>query len=241
MIKPPGERARRVLAAAGLALVQVILVASGVIRLSGHDLGAWMALVRGTHRVSASVATVLIIALAFLVWRAGHRFLAVALVALTAGLSVLGAATGIAPPPPAQAGNLLGGLALGALLAMLLAEERGWPRHSGGLAVLMGVQVCLGAWLSIFADELWSWALLAHAALGVALAAGAVRLATGIDHPGPRLALALLAVAVPAAGVAAALLAPAFAPSLAHAAGAALFVSALAWRLTHIKGASRVA
>lgn len=229
--------ARRVLAAASLALVLVVVVASAAIRLSGQDLGAWMALVRGTHRVSASAATVLIAAAAFLGWRAGRRAFAAALVALTAILSIVGAATGIAPPPAAQAANLLGGLALAALLAVFLGEE-GKPRRAGGLAVLLllGLQACLGAWLSIFAAELWSWALLAHAALGAALAAAAVGLAARIDDPAPRVGLVLLAVAVPAAGVAAALLAPAFWPGLAHAVAVALFVSALAWRLTHIKG-----
>jgi hypothetical protein len=237
MVKPSGMRARRALAAAGLALVLVVVAASAAIRLSGQDLGAWMTLVRGTHRASASIATVLIVSAAFLGWRAGRRSLAAALVALTAGLSVLGAATGIAPPPAAQAANLLGGLALAALLARF-CEENASSRKGDWLFALLAFQACLGTWLSIFADELWSWPLLAHAMLGVALATAAVWLATRIDHPGLRLALAVLAVAVPAAGVAAALLAPAFAPSLAHAAAAALFVAALAWGLTHIKGAA---
>ncbi|HEX6267681.1 MAG TPA: hypothetical protein VFZ81_12385, partial [Burkholderiales bacterium] len=116
----PARSPERLLAGAGLALVLVVIAASAAIRLSGQDLGSILPVVRGIHRVSASVAALLIVAAAWLAWRGGRRRLAAAILLVTAGLSVLGAATGISPPPWAQAGNLLGGLLLAALLAWLL-------------------------------------------------------------------------------------------------------------------------
>jgi hypothetical protein len=216
-------RALRRLAAAGLVLVLVVVAASAAIRLSGQDLGAAMPLVRGAHRVSASVATLLVLAAGWLAWRAGRRALALAVVTLTIGLSVLGAATGTSPPPAAQAGNLLGGLALAALLAWLLREDKP-TRLAWILVALVCLQVLLGAWLSIFAEELWSVPLLAHATLGFALAGAAVFFSL---HRG-RFFIVILSLAVPAAGIASALLGQPLAASFAHATAAALLVAALA-------------
>lgn len=175
---------------------------------------------RATHRVAATVATPLLLFAAWLAWRGGRRALGGAIALLTVGLSVLGAATGTSPPSVAQAGNLLGGLALAALLARLFSQER--PGRM--LLALLAVQVVLGAWLSIFAEELWSVALLAHATLGLALA-GAAAWFSLLQRKFP---IMLVALAVPAAGLAAALLGTPLAASLAHAAAAALFVVALA-------------
>lgn len=175
---------------------------------------------RLTHRVAATIATPLLLLAAWLAWRGGRRAPGGGIALLTVGLSVLGAATGISPPPAAQAGNLLGGLALAALLAWLFSRERpGWM-----LLALLAVQVVLGAWLSIFAEELWSAPLLAHATLGLALAGAAAWLALRQR----RVFVLLVALAVPAAGIAAALLGTPLAASLAHAAAAALLVVALA-------------
>jgi hypothetical protein len=137
MLSLDRERALRALAAGSLALVLVVIVASAAIRLSEQDLGAWMPLVRGTHRASASLATLLILAVSWLAWRAGRRALAAGILVLTVALSILGAATGISPPPAAQAGNLLGGLALAALLARLAFPVSGmW----GAILVVLSLQ-----------------------------------------------------------------------------------------------------
>ena len=214
----------RRLAAAGLALVLVVVLASAAIRHSAQDLGGLLPVVRGTHRVSASLATLLVLAAGWLAWRAGRRALAAAIVLLTVGLSVLGAATGVAPPPPAQAGNLLGGFALAAALAWLLREDT--RALSGGAATIMAlvaVQVLLGAWLSIFAEELWSAPLLAHATLGLGIAGSLLWLSAF-----RRAFLGALAILLPASGFASALLGQPLAASLAHAAAAALLIVAVA-------------
>jgi hypothetical protein len=229
MFRLPRERALRALAAGSLALVLVVIVASALIRLSQQDLGAWMPLVRGTHRASASLATLLILCVCWLAWRAGRRALAVGILVLTIALSILGAATGISPPPAAQAGNLLGGLALAALLArVVFPASKMW----GAFLLVVAVQVCVGAWLSIFADELWSWTLLVHALIGVGLAAALLRAALRQPRPGERLALMSVALAVPAAGAAAALFGVPLATAVVHAAAAAgLVVAAVSLRI----------
>ena len=212
----------RLLAAASLALVLVVIAASAAIRLSSQDLGGWLPAVRGTHRVSASLATLLILAAAFFAWRAGRKPLAAALVALTAGLSVLGAATGIAPPPWAQAGNLLGGLLLAALLAWLLGGDEERP-HPVWLFVV--VQASLGAWIAIFAEDLWTPVMLMHALLGVSLAAGAAWLAVRKGM----LVLLLLAIAVLASGAASSLFGLPLGATLAHGVSVALLICAAAY------------
>lgn len=225
MLSLSRERALRALAAGSLALVLVVIVASAAIRLSEQDLGSWMPLVRGTHRASASLATLLIVAASWLAWRAGRRTLAGGILVLTVGLSILGAATGISPPPAAQAANLLGGLALAGLLARLAFPTSGiW----GAILGVLALQIGLGAWLSIFAGELWSWTLLVHALLGVGLAAAMVWAALRQPRPGERLALMVIALAVPAAGAAAALFGAPLAAALMHAAAVACLVVAAA-------------
>lgn len=206
----------RPLAAAGLALVLVVIFASAAIRHASQELQSYLPLVRGTHRVSASLATLLILAVGWLAWRGGRRLLAAALVTLTAALSVLGAATGIAPPPWAQAGNLLGGLLLAALLAWLLGSRE----SPAPVWVFVALQACLGAWIAIFSEELWTPVLLLHVALGLALAAGAAWIAVrqGLAW------LALLAVTVPASGAAAALFGLPLGAMLAHSASVTLLV-----------------
>lgn len=213
-------RLERRLALASLVLVLVVIAASAAIRQSSGHLGSLMPLVRGVHRVSASLATLLILAAGWLAWRAGRRALAAAILTLTALLSVLGAATGISPPPAAAAGNLLGGLLLAALFACLLGRPGKSP-----LLILLALQVLLGAWLALFAETIWTWAFFAHAVLGIALAAAAAWFSLKLEAPAERLLGLGLALTVPAAGFAAAL----FELPLAHAVAAALFVVAAAW------------
>jgi hypothetical protein len=215
--------ALRKLTAAGLALVLVVVLASAVIRLGGEDLGGLLPLVRGVHRVSASAAALAILAAGWLAWRGGRRALAAATVALMLALSALGAATGTTPPPPAQAGNLLGGLVLAGMLAWLLSPHPSSRRMQIFIA-LLAIQAALGAWLSIFAAELWSLPLIVHATLGLALIGGIIWLASF-----RKILLVVLALAVPITGIAAALLGQPLAASLAHAAAAAFLIAAVAW------------
>ena len=215
--------ALRKLTAASLALVLVVVLASAAIRLFNQDLGTLLPVVRGVHRVSASAAALLILGVGWLAWRGGRRALAAATVALMLVLSVLGAVTGTTPPPAAQAGNLLGGLALAAMLAWLLEAKEGLSGKTLPWIALICIQAALGAWLAIFAEELWSLPLIAHATLGLAFAGGILWLSSF-----RRILSGALAIAVPVTGIAAALLGQPLAASLAHAAAVALLIAAVA-------------
>ena len=215
---------------AGLILVLTVIVFSVAIRLGADRASAGLMLaLRGVHRVSASAEVLAAIALVWFAWR---RSLPVA--ALTIFLSVLGILAGQNPPPLAALGNLLGGLALAAAFAWALGRAHGRvpqdrTRLGHAMAALLAVQCALGAWLSLFAEELWSLALLAHAAIGLALAAGAAWLALRLAHAAQRFALLGLAIAAPAAGATSALFGQPLAASIAHAAAAALLVAAAAY------------
>jgi len=214
--------------AAGLGLVVVVLLASVVIRLAAEDLGGALAAVRGVHRAAASLEVVAALALVWLAWR---RAMAVA--ALTVFLSVLGIAAGREPPPLAALGNLLGGLALAAALAWLLGRAHGRAaqpanRFAHAAAALLVLQCALGAWLSIFARDVVSWALVAHAELGLVLAAGSACLALRLARGAQRYALLGVGLAVPVAGLSVLAGWP-LAASLAHAAAVALLVAAAAY------------
>lgn len=215
---------------AGLVLVLVVIVFSVAIRIGEDSASAGlMRVLRGVHRVSASAEVLAAIALAWLAWR---RSLLVA--ALTIFLSVLGILAGQKPPPLAALGNLLGGLALAASFAWVLGRAHGHAHQARNrvahtAAALFALQCAIGAWLSLFAEELWSWALLAHALLGVALAAGAAWLALRLARAPQRFALLAAALAAPAAGAASALFGQPIAASIAHAAAASLLVAAAAY------------
>jgi hypothetical protein len=218
-------KAYAALTAGGLALVLVVIAVSVAIRLEAGPLDA----LRVVHRAAASLEFLVMLGLAWLAWRR-----AVPVIVLTVFLSVLGILAGQNPPPFAASGNLLGGLALAAAFAWLLGRGRGRaPRAAPGAvhaaASLFAAQCALGAWLSIYAEEIWSWALLAHAVLGVALAAGAAWLALRLARAAPRFALLGAALAAPAAGAASALFGQPLAASLAHAAAGALLVAAAAY------------
>jgi len=226
---PPEARIAKA-AWAGLILVLTVIVFSVAIRLGAESASAGLMLaMRGVHRVSASAEVLAAIALVWLAWR---RSLAVA--ALTIFLSVLGILAGQKPPALAALGNLLGGLALAAAFAWVLGRAHGRAPQGRGLlshavVALFVLQCALGAWLSIFAEELWSLALLAHALVGLALAAGTAWLALRLPGARQRFALLGAALAAPAAGAASALFGQPLAASLAHAAAGALLVAAAAY------------
>lgn len=235
-----GARERRIARAAwaGLVLVLVVIVVSVAIRLGEDSASAGlMRVLRGVHRASASAEVLAAIALAWLAWR---RSLAVA--ALTIFLSVLGILAGQKPPPLAALGNLLGGLALAAAFAWVLGRThgrapQGRSRLALAAAALLALQCALGAWVSLYAEELWTWAFAGHALLGLALAAGAAWLALRLAHAPQRYGLLAVALAAPAAGAASALFDQPLGASLAHAAAAALLVVAAAYAHARLAGA----
>jgi heme A synthase len=204
-----------------------VIVFSVAIRIGAEGASAGLMLaLRGVHRVSASAEVLAAIALAWLAWR---RSLPV--VVLTVFLSVLGIFAGQNPPPLAALGNLLGGLALAAAFAWALGrahgrtpQEKQRPGHT--VAALFVLQCALGAWLSLFAEELWSLALLAHLLIGLALAGGAAWLALRLSRAPQRFALLGVALAAPAAGAASALFGQPLVASLVHAAAGALVAAA---------------
>lgn len=138
-----------------------------------------LALTRGTHRVAASTALVVVIALvALALWRrprhgvaAGH---ALVLLALALGLALLGIVTPGSRATAVLLGNLLGGLLMLALAWRLLRCLQGAPAVSGPLAgaALAGMLV-------------WT----AQAALGATAGAG-----SNATAPVAHLALALVAL-----------------------------------------------
>lgn len=203
------------LAAAGLALVFIVVVASAAIRLGAEP--PVLGVLRVTHRIAATAEVFIVGALAWLAWRARRFDAGLALAAvLTVCLSLLGIAAGTQPPPEAALGNILGGLALLACFAWLLAR-----RPVSWVAALIVLQCALGAWFSVFGRGSASELRFGHVLLGTALALGMVFLAPRWRQPAGRGALVLLALALPATGIAAA----AFDRALAHATAAALFVA----------------
>jgi len=159
----------RRLAAAGLALVLVVVLAAASLRLAGSD-----ALVRAAHRVAASLEVIVAAWLAWLAWRARRVEPALGLaLALTVALSVLGIAAGRNPSELQAMGNLLGGLALAAAFAWLAGHARKeralTPVLASFLLALLFMQAVLGSRLSIHARYEMP-ALPAHAMLGLVLA-----------------------------------------------------------------------
>jgi len=223
-------RAAKVLAAAALALMLAVVAASAFIRLSTQP-GPAVDIARGMHRVTASLAGLAVLLLAGHALRRRVRVgAALAALAITVFLAALGPAAGSAPPPPAALGNLLGGLALAALLAWLLGRARA-PLAAGArerrlaLAALgaAALQCAFGAWMTLFVarGDSAPYAL-AHAATGIATGALAAWLGVRLGRP----LLALLAGLALAAATALLELAPAAA--LAHPFAVALLLCALA-------------
>jgi len=232
-------RAGAVIAAAAWALMLAVVAASAYIRMSPAP-GADVELARGVHRASASLAGLAVLLLAsYALWRRALVPGALAALALTVFLALLGRAAGSAPPPPAAIGNLAGGVALAAALAWsfgravapwpFAAHER--PLALGALAAAV-LQIAFGAWMATFlpADQpsLAPWV---HAATGIAAAALAawlgLRLARAeLARQGS--ALIVLAALALATGTASLLLELPTLASLAHPMATVLLLSALA-------------
>lgn len=229
------------LAAAGVALVLAVLFASAAIRLGRIVEGFPIGPIRVVHRVTASLEVLTMLGVLWLAWRARAQSpgpqstdlmrAATVAAALTVFLSVLGILAGQNPPPAAALGNLLGGLALVAAFAWILGTaRRGTVAARKPLAHMVGaflaVQCLLGAWISIFAVDLWTLPLLLHGFIGTGISCGVAWIALRCERALPRFALLGLSLAVPAAGFASALFGQPLGATLAHAAAVALLVAA---------------
>jgi heme a synthase len=201
----------RRLVSIALALVLVVTLSSAFIRLSqsGPPCPEWPAcygaqagtaapalseespvfLARVLHRIAASVAGILFLAIAVLGWHRwrndSRRMVAVALVVLAGLLAWLGKYTS-STLPAVMLGNLLGGMALLGLLAWLRqctargetprAQRRVWIALA--LAVL---QIALGV-VMVFVDFPVSL-VLAHSAVAFLVL---IVLASMLPRPGPK-------------------------------------------------------
>ncbi len=229
-------------AVAGLAALAVlaVLAASVTIRLGVRELGEALAVVRGFQRVAASLAALLVFALAALAIRQRKMGAAmiVALV-LTVLLSIVGWVAGTEPPRPAAFFNQLGGIALAALLAWLwggadaprirAAGER--PLAAAAL-LIAAVQAAFGAALATFFPDPPVALLLAHAAIGLAAAATVASLALRLvlaAFPATGIALLACAALAPALGTLAVVAALSLFVAVGHAFAAALLLAAASY------------
>lgn len=229
---PPPERRLELAAALGLGLVFAVVLAAAAIRLGFPGL-------RVVHRAAASLEVIAVLWLVWMAWRAradrpGVFRAALAAIGLTAFLSVVGIAAGQNPPPAGAAANLLGGLALAAVLAWLLGRSA--SQKSGSepylilpIAALMAIQLILGARLAIV--ERYAAALPVHGLLAVALAGflGWVGLARVRGATGK--ALFALALAAPVAGFTSLHYEWSALAALVHALAAVLLLAATAYAL----------
>ena len=215
---PPPER----VALAGLGFVLIVVVASAAIRLGADPTS--VQILRGAHRAAATLATVVVIALGWLAWRERCARAPVAVAALLiAILAAVGVAGGKNPPFGVSMVNIVGGIALAATLAGLAGRRVAhWP-----LLAFVLVQCVAGAWLTLSWREVPLALLGSHALLGAGLAAAAARLGMRLRSARSRAGMLVLALCVPTAGIAAALLERALLPATVHATAAVLFVAAL--------------
>ncbi len=229
----------RALAAAGVVLVLVVVLASAALRQGAEAFSpAVLSALRAVHRAAASLEALVVLALLWLAWRSR---LVLAIAGITLLLSVVGVLAGRNPPAAAALANLLGGLALAGCFAALVRETTQREDESPVLTLLVAgvvaAQCVLGALVAIVVKDFLSLTFLIHALVGMVLCAYLAWRALRVDAPAVRLSLVLLAVAAPAAGLVAALfgfssssrgLSSPVAPALAHAALVALLVVAAA-------------
>lgn len=148
---------------------------------------ATLALVRGTHRATATLVLLVVIALAVLAlarpprrWGTGR--VALALLFLALALSVLGIVTPGSRAAGVLLGNLLGGLLMLGLSWRLATQLAGWPEASPALA--RWAQLGAGLWMAqaalgaLSGSGHWHAAPVAHMAL--ALLAGSCSLGVGL-------------------------------------------------------------
>ncbi|MDP1648959.1 MAG: COX15/CtaA family protein [Rubrivivax sp.] len=154
-----------------------------------------LALVRGTHRVTATLVLVIVIVVAALALARPPRRLAagriaLALLALALALSALGVITPGSRAVGVLLGNLLGGLLMLALSWRLVMHLGGWPGSSRVLArwALVGAglwaaQAALGA---LSGAGHWDVAPVAHLALALLTGSYALGVGWAARHGGRR-------------------------------------------------------
>ena len=238
-------------AAAGLAFVLVVVLASAAIRLNATGIEPMLAAsglgaVRAVHRVSASLEVLAALWLAWRAWRGRLSWPAVAIVlGLTVFLSLLGIVAGKTPTPVQSLGNLLGGLALAAAFAWVLGKKGSGTfllqRRVAGkrfltpfflpLFLVMALQSVIGGRLSIF-SRVELPALPLHALLGLAIAGICGWLALARIGGGLGSWLFVLALAAPVAGFTALEHPYSTVPALVHAASVAFFTATVAFALS---------
>jgi hypothetical protein len=218
------RRTVALVSALGLALMLAVILAAAGIRLNTGIPG-----LRIVHRAAASLEVLVVLWLGWMAWRRPPVQLAIALTAL---LSVVGILGGQSPRPVIAAINLLGGLALAAVFAWMLGRSASGKsgsdpnRENRGLTpifLLLGIQLALGAWLSIV--ERFSVALQVHGLLAVALTAALIWVARA------RAVFLAVALAAPIAGFTALHFEYSAAAALVHAATAALLCASTAYAL----------
>lgn len=235
-------------AAAGLALVLVVVLASAAIRLNATGVEPMLATsglgaLRAVHRVSASLEVLAALWLAWQGWRGRVSWPAVAIVlGLTVCLSLLGIVAGKTPTPVQSLGNLLGGLALAVAFAWILGKKgsgtffgrpgyrQAQKRFLTPFFLLVTLQSVIGGRLSIF-SRIELPALPLHALLGIAIAAVCGWLALARIGGGLGRLLFGLALATPVAGFTALEHPYSAVPALVHAASVALFMATAAFAL----------
>lgn len=240
------ERARwpAALAATGLACMLVVIAASSYIRLGSlfPAVADAVAFARGAHRVAASLAGMAVFALAWLAYRGrAPSWAAYAALGVTFLLAGLGAAFGTTPSPAAALGNVVGGLALAALLAWVLARAAAArtaanPPLAHAAFYLGCVQAALGAWIGTRPEEVGFGTMSTHVALGAAVALLAGWLGVRLAASGARMGLAMLALAAatPLAGAISAFFEPPAELALLHPVAAALLLAMLSYSLARL-------
>jgi heme A synthase len=217
------DRALGRFAAAGAALVFVVVASSAWLRLAagesacppgGCEAFGLTDAVRLAHRVAAMGVAFIAIVLAALAWRrpakAGRRAATLAILALVAVLSVLGRSSAGNPTTGVVLGNLLGGLALLALVAALAFRAFATARGSDGfpdpapiaVAALVVVAIAAGAAVSAgLVPPSPPWAAAHRIAGWLAFLASAFVAASPATHPDARSTARLAAGALGLAAI----------------------------------------
>jgi hypothetical protein len=206
----------------GAALVLVVVVAAAGIR---H--GVDTTVLRPVHRVAASLEVPVVLWVAWLAFRS-RRFVLAALVALalTVVLTVIGIVGGQNPPPGIALANLVGGLTLVAVFAWIAGSTNRGDRYLTPIFFFIGVQVVLGAWISISGSL---GVLPLHGVLAIAVAASIGWTALARVRGGAGKLLFAAALAAPLAGMTSLQYEYSALAALAHAAAAALLVCTAAF------------
>ena len=153
----------------GAALVFVVVASSAWLRLAAGDAGcppggceafALADAVRLTHRVAAMGVAVVALLVVMLAWRAparpALRVASVAILVLVGVLSVVGRASAGSPPAGVVLANLVGGLALLALVTAVACDAHARARGARGrlaraplaVVILLAIAIAAGAALS---------------------------------------------------------------------------------------------